>query len=466
MTQIMRSALAGWSMEGVTVGVRLILRTVPHAASAVVAASGLVAALKSSVPVAPKSAVRALRDVLIGVQLSVEFGCYELIRWYVRVAPRNRRTAVDRNLLLCPPGGGNIGDQAMVESFIANSTRGVSLIVRSRNDFAIDPRWIDSECEVVEMPDLLYGSGFRQLRAAWRFIRELHGYSTFSVIGADIMDGAYNVRASARRAYLAGLAASIVGDARVIGFSWNGTSNVVARTALKYASRRGAVLCIRDSVSYDRARRDGLSSLRLVSDSAFALPEQRTRSATSPYCDLVKKIEERPYVIVNASGLVARNRDQVSDYSALVEMLEGLGYLVVLVPHVIRSSGDDLAACRAIFDDSTGSAPVLVETVFSPFEIRSLCARAVFVVTGRMHLGVLALSAAVPPVVVATQGKVEGLMAMFGIESLMLTPDSDFGRQLLESVREVLRNRPDYVSAVSGVLPSVVGQARLNFDGL
>ena len=34
--------------------------------------------------------------------------------------------------------------------------------------------------------------------------------------------------------------------------------------------------------------------------------------------------------------------------------------------------------------------------------------------TGRMHLAVMALLAGTPPITVATQGKVEGLMRLFG----------------------------------------------------
>src|SRR5690606_17317169 len=104
--------------------------------------------------------------------------------------------------------------------------------------------------------------------------------------------------------------------------------------------------------------------------------------------------------------------DQTSGYRQAVSRLVATGHKVVVLPHVIRASGDDLAACRAIWEelsDQERKDVVLVEDLLKPAQVRRLAAGAALIVTGRMHLGVIGLSQGVPAIVVATQGKVEGL---------------------------------------------------------
>ncbi|NKV70518.1 hypothetical protein GS941_18745 [Rhodococcus hoagii] len=363
--------------------------------------------------------------------------------------------------MIAPPGGGNIGDQAMVESYLESVNGVVDVIVRARSDFAE----ISSEAghvTFVEMPDLIYSDGPAHLRAVGRFAGLLQDAASLAVVGADIMDGAYNTRASVRRSNLAAMGAAYGVDSRILGFSWNGTATPAALTALKRAGRTGVRCLVRDSVSFDRATRDGLTNLRLAADTVFSLPWNEEPE--------LPKLPDGRLALVNASALIGRSEDQSQAYVALVRHLRSLGYGVVLLPHVIRPNGDDLQELRKVCDFFEGDTEVvLVSELLRPKAVRALCSRSELVVTGRMHLGILALSAGIAPVIFSTQGKVEGVMKLFGLRELVVEPGPEMGAAVVAAVNLIERDHAHYRRLVKESLPmlsdcrrSISTEAQLN----
>ena len=379
---------------------------------------------------------------------------------------RRARAAVEGDgtaaLLLAPPGGGNIGDQAMVESFLENTPGPVRIILRRETDIVVSARFAE-RVEIVPIPALVYGDGRAHRDALREYRRVLASASSFRVVGADIMDGAYNLRASARRATLAYLAATAGVPSAVLGFSWNTRPERAALRALTRASQAGVRLMLRDPLSAERARADGLQNVELVADTVFA-----ATSSSAAVVDSLLGADPAPYAVVNASGLVARGGDQATAYARIVAALRAAGLTVVLLPHVVRSSADDLVACRAVVDavvDATGTADgvILVDRVIAPGEVRGLCARATVVVTGRMHLAIQSMWSGVPAITLSTQGKVEGLMAAFGVEDLCVTPGPGLADRILPLLDDVLARRADFAMRIGTALPSIVELARRNF---
>ncbi len=320
-------------------------------------------------------------------------------------SPGAANTASAPAVLLAPPGGGNIGDEAMVASFIKNTPGEVLVVVRRRADIRILST-VENRVSVVEMPHLFYRRSLRALVDLGRYWRLLGHARSVALVGADIMDGAYNEDASVARAQALELARRRGLDVRVLGFSWNGTASARATHHLRRASESGVIMCVRDEFSLARIVRDGISSTRQVSDVVFALFGDPSE----------QDLPQRDRVIVNASGLVARDGNMTSTYANVCSDLVSRGYSVTLLPHVIRGGGDDLAACRAVAGRLPAGTVEVVEGLLSPFEVYDLCRRAALVVSGRMHLGVIGLCAGAVPVLISTQGKVEGLMKFFGLE--------------------------------------------------
>ena len=372
-------------------------------------------------------------------------------------------TGDDRwHILLAPPGGGNIGDQAMVEAFLENTTGPVRIVVRRVGDIRV-PKEHTHRARLEPVASLLYGGGAGHRRALRDLFRLLGSARSLTVVGADIMDGAYNVRASIRRADVATLARSVGVPARILGFSWNDSPHPGARRALSRAARAGTRLLVRDPLSARRARADGLPNVTEVADPVFSA---RTRSP-----DVTEGIlgpMPRNYVVVNASGFLGRSTDQIREYEAIVRSLLDAGLTVVLLPHVVRSSADDAAACRAIALRVPDSRVVLVERLLEPAEVRGLCAGARFVLTGRMHLAIQALWSAVPAIALSSQGKVEGLMALLGTEALCVSPGPGLANRVAPLRAALLDEgeRERYSAAIADRLPAVRRLADLNFAAL
>jgi len=363
------------------------------------------------------------------------------------------------HVLIAPPGRGNIGDQALVEAFVEATDGPVKVVARSREDLDI-PSHLAARMTVVPLPALVYGTALGRARDLRTLSRLMADARSFSVIGADVMDGAYVERASVSRSLLARRAAELGFDSRIVGFSWNASPSAGARAALAAASAAGVALHLRDPYSAERARRDGLS----VRDAADIVFTSRTRDDDAPQRWIPGLAAAERLALVNASGLVGADVDA---YTETVAMLRGHGYRVALIPHVSRHGADDLPLCRAIaepFQDDPGVT--LVPRLISPREIRGLGARADVTITGRMHLAVMSLMAGTPAVTVATQGKVEGLMSLFDAPQLCVEPGEGFERRLRLAVAGTLAALAGTSAAIAARVPDVVGLAWENVEGL
>ena len=72
-----------------------------------------------------------------------------------------------RHVLIAPPGSGNIGDQAMVEAFLAAADRPVTVVVRAPDDFVF-PADLAPSADIVALPGLFYGRSRSHTRSAVR----------------------------------------------------------------------------------------------------------------------------------------------------------------------------------------------------------------------------------------------------------------------------------------------------------
>lgn len=403
---------------------------------------------------------RVVQGLAAGSDLPYRRDRAALKRATEQLRPFDKRTQ-RWHVLVAPPGAGNIGDQAMVEAFLENVSGPVRVLVRGPSDVRI-PSPHGWRAHLQPIPHLVYGGGRLHRQAMAQLAPVLNGALSLTVVGADIMDGAYSVRASSRRADVASLARSVGVDARILGFSWNGNANSGVKRSLARAGRLGVRLQLRDPISAERARSDGFENVIDVADAVFAA---RTSSAAAA----TEYLGSGPaaYAVVNASALVGRKFDQTTEYMLIVRALLDAGLLVVLLPHVVRHSGDDAAACRAVSDRFAGDARViLVNRVLAPAEVRGLCAGADIVLTGRMHLAVQAMFHEIPAVALSTQGKVAGMMRLFDTQELCVEPGVGVAERMIAVAIDVLARRDFYCDRIADHLPEVKRLAALNFDRL
>jgi colanic acid/amylovoran biosynthesis protein len=367
------------------------------------------------------------------------------------------------HLLIAPPGAGNIGDRALVEAFVENVPGTVVLIARNASDFTVPPE-LRHRVTITTLPSLVYGRFPGNFRDLARLVKLFTTSSSVSVVGADIMDGAYNHRASTNRSNIADLAARSGLDSRILGFSWNGASHPAARKALARAAESGAQLMLRDPISYERAGTDGLTRRVQSADMVFAAT---TVDSAAPSKLLASFGDPQKTAVLNVSGLIAAKGEFAREYVLIVDHLRSMGYRVVLLPHVLKAGSNDLLASRAVMDQLDDHNGVhLVEDILSPAEIRGLTALADIVVTGRMHLAVMSFYSGRLPITLATQGKVEGLMKLHGTEFLCVSPTENFHHQVVDAIDRVLAFSPEESLAIRARGADVLELARRNFAGL
>lgn len=369
------------------------------------------------------------------------------------------RPQPDSHLVLAAPGDGNIGDQAMLEAFLENTTGPVVVIERYAGDVVIPEEQAD-RVEVVQLPRLVYGVGDEHVADLRRYAALIRRARSVSVVGADMMDGKYSLRGSVRRSLLAQAAAEAGVPTRILGFSWNASARLAARRALVAASRAGVVPLLRDPLSAERARRAGVQLVEEVTDIVFSA---RTRDGA--FRESLALPAGIPFALVNASALVATMVDQVPEYERIVDRLRMAGVHVVLLPHVSRPIGDDKIAVRAVAERVGTEGVTVVDRVLMPAEIRGLAEDALLTVTGRMHLAIMSLSLGVPAITLATQGKVEGIMRLIGLPQLCVEPTPGFADRVLPVIDRILAE-PGVRTTIDNALPEVRRLSAFNTRGL
>lgn len=359
------------------------------------------------------------------------------------------RSAADHGVgvvIVCPPGGGNIGDQALVESACWNLSAPVVLVVRSEDNYEI-PEWLESRrVQKVALPELLYGMSAAHLRDVLKFLRLSRRAEAVVVVGADVMDGCYNAVASINRWSLAVLAGQFAKRASVLGFSWNAVP-APSSTAGLLRANRSVALWVRDPISLGRVRGLGASKAQLCADIVFAHP---VKSLAPEVRKLPQALEEsittsRQYAIVNASGYIGNDTHVFSEYKALMASFVKAGLDVILLPHVMRGRSD-LECLRALHKECDS---ILVDRLLTPSQVSDLTSKATIVVTGRMHLAVLASMENTPVLTLATQGKVDGLYDLLGRPEWVLNSNVAFSQSVSNALDEVMGGGFEYSSSAA-----------------
>jgi colanic acid/amylovoran biosynthesis protein len=368
------------------------------------------------------------------------------------------------NFLLPHPGNGNIGDQAMLDSFLNFLGRECILVVEDKSRFK-EVNQLGEEIEIVEIPDLIYGNFFRSLIAIFYFFRVSNRIKTFSMIGADVMDGHYNYRASINRLVLLRFVGILNIDSRVTGFSWSENAKPLTLKLLKHVSS-STRLYVRDPASARRLRESGITSISEVSDLVF---HDETR-ASFPDVERWVSTSEKPIVLINISGLGLTDHksiaNHINQYTYIVNSLRSHGYRILITPHVFRKIDGDLEVSNLLFSEACTSEDFLIQEPFTPAQERHLVNHVSFVVTGRMHVAVIALASGTPAIAIETMGKVKGLFELFDLSDYCVEQDANFGTIVVERIELLESHYLRVCDLINASLSEVRRKSAINFTGL
>lgn len=365
------------------------------------------------------------------------------------------------HLLINSTGGGNIGDQAMFESFVLGVGGSIKAIVRDADAFQVPALPVGVSVELVVLPNLVYGRGLGRLMSVVKFARAARDSRSLSIVGADVMDGGYGRRPSIMEWSLATASARAGIPTRILGFSWKEGVDQRVEAAARRAVRFGVEAMARDSLSKSRLLSGGVSAVTQTADLVFLLdgPPQRTQQErhVANWKSAGKRI-----AVVNMSGLIEASMNQRAEYDTIIQSLRGLGHEIVLLPHV----SSDIPVIRDFLAGHPEAEFVFVDRLLTPLQVRTLVGHVDVVVTGRMHLSIIALSLGVPAIVLATQGKVLGLLELVGTPRNCIDPVVGFGRAVMSRLESLEDNRADVLSSIGIGVIQARKMARENFRGL
>ncbi|KQY98567.1 hypothetical protein ASD19_06940 [Microbacterium sp. Root53] len=363
-----------------------------------------------------------------------------------------------RHVLLTSSGVHNIGDQAMLESFIANVPGPIDVIKISSSTYVI-PSDARERVREVTLDSLVYGRGRAQQIDLQAFRTLLAQARSFSVIGADIMDGGYLLSAPALSWALSEGAAQAGIDSRVVGFSWGTDVPRLLVDAARRAAASGVRLFARDPDSAQRLQAAGIRAEEVV-DTVFALEGE---DPSTPEHEEISRIRAagRRVLIINASGLIASRVDLNPDYLEIARFARDRGMHIVLLPHV----GKDSSAVSRLSEllNQEQIPHTRIDRLLRPKQVRAIARQAAAVFTGRMHLSILSLSAGVPAVVLSTQGKVSGLMTRIGRPEWCIEPEPGMAKAAVAAFERVLNGEDP---GLRQMIPELTAAGRRSFDGL
>jgi colanic acid/amylovoran biosynthesis protein len=408
---------------------------------------------------------RRVKSTLDGLEYSFKASSWCSKLFFVFLL--NRPSTISDNtfhFLIPPPGNGNIGDQSMVESFINYVGSDCVLIVEDQIRFK-QQNSILPEPKFIEIPHIIHGNLFQNIFALITILKISNKMKSFSIIGADIMDGVYGLRVSINRLFLLRVINSLKINSRITGFSWSPNANPLATKLMRIISNE-TKLCVRDPKSARRLESHQISAISEVADIAFA----DESIDNSPFIELWVSSSTKPIVTVNISGLGVRDGDKylehIQQYKQIVECLHAKGFRILVLPHVFRVEDGDIEPSGDLFRSSCGADDLLITEPISPAQERQLFRATSFVITGRMHIAILALSVGRPVIALETMGKVKGLFEMFDLEKYCLDRNVEFANEVIHAIELLEKEYLSVCKLIQDKIPEIRQRSLLNFADL
>ncbi|MDJ0798491.1 MAG: polysaccharide pyruvyl transferase family protein [Calothrix sp. MO_167.B12] len=404
-----------------------------------------------------------------------------LIDLYTSVLRRKKKWKLDPqhnlSVLILPPGDiynlCSLGDEAMVtatvEYYRQQGAKKIDIL-----SFGFIP---PSENLYAGYPEVT----IIKLQGYIHFANLVSKYDIFLCPGADVMDGYYNEGTTIYRLKLTSIADQAGVKSSILGFSWNDkpTPGVIKTFQSLPDSVR---LCARDPVSSQRLIKYLSKEIELVADLAFLLsPNDNTQKVLdiSKWIDR-QKADGRMVIGINANYNIVDRLKQETTTSvvqmlvrAIIEVYTQNNQLsFILIPHDFRTSkrikDSDLLFANAIHDALPEEIQKYCQIITPPCrasEVKSICGKLDFVLTGRMHLAIASLGQGTPAAGITYQGKFEGLYQHFELEGMIIEPEQacqpgNLSKFLLTQIEKQEENR----IRIKTKLPAIEKLAKANLE--
>ena len=364
-------------------------------------------------------------------------------------------------LVVCHPAQGNIGDLSMAQAAANFEGENVLLIHDAKPGF-FDEKHNSPNFREVSTEKVFQLHLWKSVESWYRLGTLSSSVSSFSLIGADTLDGNYSLFESLAKIRLTATFEKLNIPTKIFGFSWSDKWNSTALAAIKRL--KGTNLLVRDPLSHQRLKDENVGNITLVADLAFTLPESSAVASQEVECiALLEDLNGRNFVVVNMSGLWAIGDITFDAFYEFTQQLLDRDLTVVLLAHVTGKKDSDLISLKRLFA-KLDSPNVYLYSPNTPAAVTSVVSKATAVITCRMHLAVAALRFSVPVLCLATNGKVEGLFKSFGIPEFAIEVSNVSSQSLKEKFDILCQDSHEIRNRISTALPSIQARAWKNFE--
>jgi len=377
---------------------------------------------------------------------------------------------VEKSALLIPPGDdpGSFGDDAMLQVCI-DYLKLAGFKRFGIVSFGLTAKWD----HLRHLTDVIYVSVHKD---KLQLINDISQYDRVYCLGADVIDGFYSDQNTLKRLRVIELSARVGVKTTILGCSFNDRptpSSVEALSNLPASVR----ICCRDPLSQKRFIQHVHRSAELVADLAFLLSPETNSSKVIEIYDWIQQQQANERVVIGFNGknlyhgesLELKAVDLAKVFAdTLIELFQSHQNLsFLMIPHDIRGTASDAVLAQEISSHLPSFIQpyqMQVPTPTSPAEIKAICAKLDFVVTGRMHLAVACLGQATPVIGITYQGKFEGLFEHFNLKDMTIEPEKAVQLGCLEAfISERLPKRHDIQHQLQSELGKVKVLANSNF---
>jgi len=381
--------------------------------------------------------------------------------------PRKGKARVERCLIIPSSSTGSLGDSAMIFA-ITKPLRGHG--AKEIEMFGDPPVGNDELINRFVPADKYFFKG--SLLQKIRLISLVPRYTSVYFIGADVIDGAYRPKSVVRRISILQEAVRRGISATILGSSFNREPHPDTAHALKKLSER-VNICARDPKS--QARLAGLINrpVKLVADVGFLLSPLSDHPVAKEAGLWIEKQYQDGHQVIAFNANHLQIRDTPNFGQALIALLTELlaqGFSIVLIPHDIRGRRSDVSFLRdakQLLEESSQDRVYLLAPE-SPGVVKHVLSKVEMLITGRMHVAILALGSSTPIFTFVYQDKFEGLIELLKLSSwdLMCSPAAlvENPDTVLKRINSTFEQRGSIRNHVQRELPNVVELAKQNFE--
>jgi polysaccharide pyruvyl transferase WcaK-like protein len=369
--------------------------------------------------------------------------------------------------LIIPPAiPGSLGDAAMISA----SVRTLRNAGMAKIDLLYGNKWeLDEQIDThIAAERFFYKQSILQQML---LIARLPEYAEFYFIGADVIDGAYNSNSVCARLSLLAEAAKLGKKATLLGASYNMHPEAQTKSALRNLPE-SVTICARDPVSKLRMEKALDRPIRQVADLAFLLQPRADHPATlnAKNWIAIRRAAGDQIIGLNANYLHAeKDPEIISALNVFVKRVLRQSISIVLIPHDTRSLVPDEKLLQLVVNDipERDRERIYALPPVSPGVVRAVATELDFLVTGRMHTAILALSGTTPTFCFAYQDKFEGLLQFFNLvdAGLLSSPKelSAYPEAIADKFLQLLPEQTNMRAKINEHLPNVISLAEKNF---